>query len=119
MITKILLVFAALAAGTVFLLPKQLDISGTWAMNSNGADCEAAVIRVQFGEGYYFATLDVPGQRVYDKPIKVQIKKDSIKLTLDDKGDCFIQAVISGETMTGRSIVDGLSQDVSFSRVKK
>lgn len=119
MITKILLVFVALATGTVFLLPKQQDISGTWVMDSKAAGCEAAVIRVQFGEGYYLATLDVPGQQVYDKPITLQMKNDSIKFMLDEKENCFIQAVIRGSSMTGRSIVDGRSEDVSFRRVKK
>jgi len=115
---KILLIIIALATGATFFLPKRQDISGTWVMENKGQNFEAAIIRIQFGEGYYAAKLDMPGQLIYDKSVILDMKNDSIRFLLDEKENCFIQAVIKDSLMTGRSVVEGKVEEVSFRRLK-
>ena len=118
MIIKILIALGVLLTGTVFLLPKHPHVEGTWVLDNKEKTCEAAILRIQFGEGYYLAKLDIPGQQVFDKPVSLQIKEDSIRIRIDEKEDCFIEAVINDSLMTGRSFVDGRAENVSFHRLK-
>ena len=118
MIIKILIAFGVLLTGTVFLLPKHLQIEGTWVLNNKEKAGETAVLRIQLGEGYYLAKLDIPGQQVFDKPVSLQIKGDSIMVRIDEKEDCFIEAQFKDSLLTGRSVVDGRAEDVSFRRLK-
>jgi len=118
MIIKILITLGLLVTGTIFLLPKHQQIEGTWVLENKNKTCETAVLRIQFGEGYYVAKLDIPGQQVFDNPVFLQIKNDSIRVRIDEKGDCFVAAIIKDSLMIGRSVVDGRSEDVSFRKLK-
>ncbi|MER3498577.1 MAG: hypothetical protein C4308_08050 [Chitinophagaceae bacterium] len=57
------------------LSAKPKNFSGVWVNNSQ-------VIRLQKAEGYYTARMDAPQQQLYNKTLKVQMKGDSIYLTL-------------------------------------
>jgi hypothetical protein len=115
---KLLILFSALAAGTVFLVPNQKNITGTWVLDIKEKKCEAAVLRIQLAEGYYAAKLDIPDQQVYDKPVSIQIKKEKVKVWLDDKKSCFIEATISDSVLIGSSIVNNKSKPIKFYRAR-
>jgi len=116
MITKLTAAIVALATGSFFLLAKKQNITGTWVMNNKNK--ETAILRIQYGLGIYTAKLDLPSQEVFDKPVLIGMKDDSIWVRLDDKGNCYIKAVIDDSIMTGRSVVDGRGEDISFLRLK-
>jgi hypothetical protein len=116
---KLLILICVLATGTVFLMPKQKDIAGTWVLDTKERKWEVAVLRIQMAEGYFTGRLDIPEQQVYDKPVSVQIKKDSIKIGLDDRGSCFIEAAVTDSVLSGRSVICGMTKAVRFYRQKK
>jgi hypothetical protein len=91
---KLLILFSALATGTVFLMPRQKNIAGTRVLDTKEKKCEAAILRIQIAEGCFAAKLDMPEQQVYDKPVAVQVAKDSIKIWLDNAKTCFIKAAV-------------------------
>ena len=115
---KLLILIGALATGTLFLVPKQKNITGTWVLDTEGKKCETTVLRIQMAEGYFAGRLDIPEQQVYDRPVIIQLEKDSIKIQLDKKASCFIEAAITDSLLTGRSVVDGKVQPVKFYRAK-
>ncbi len=115
---KILILLGVLATGSIFLMPKQKNIAGTWILDTQGKKCEAAVLRIQMEEGYFAGRLDIPEQQVYDKPVSIQLRKDSIKILLDDKGSCYIEASVADLIFTGRSVVAGKSEPVKFYAAK-
>ena len=115
---KLLILIGVLATGTIFLVPHQKNITGTWILDTKERKCEAAVLRIELSEGYYAAKLDIPEQQIYDKPVSIQIKKENVKIWLDDKKTCFIQATISDSVLIGNSVVDNKSQPVKFYNAK-
>jgi hypothetical protein len=115
---KLLILIGALATGTVFLVPRQKNITGTWVLDTKEKKCEAAVLRIQLAEGYYAGKLDIPEQQVYDKPVAVQIRKEKVKIWLDDKKTCFIEATISDSVLVGNSVVDHKSKPVKFYKAR-
>ena len=110
---KLFIGLLILGTGTVFLAPKQKNITGTWVLDTN-EKCEAAVLRIQLVEGYYAANLDMPDQQVYDKPVAVQVARDSIKIWLDDAKKCFIKAAVCDSVFVGKSFVDEKAMQVKF-----
>jgi len=115
---KLLILLAVLATGTVFFVPQQKNITGTWVLDTKEKKCEAAVLRIQLGEGYYVAKLDIPEQQVYDKPVSIRIRKEKVKIWLDDNKACFIEATISDSILIGNSVVDHKSEPVKFYKAK-
>jgi hypothetical protein len=116
---KLLLLIATLIAGTIFFLPTQKDISGTWLLDTSGKKCEGAVLRIQMEDGYFAGKLDIPEQEVYDRTVIVQLKKDKIRILLDNRETCFIEGKVSDSVLEGRSFVNGKGQPVKFFRSKK
>ena len=115
---KLLILAGVLATGTVFLVPKQKKIIGTWVLDAKEKKSEAAVLRIQMAEGYFTAKLDMPEQEVYDKPVALQVAKDSIKIWLDNKKTCFIKAAVNDSVFIGNSFVGDKSETVKFCRIK-
>jgi hypothetical protein len=115
---KILILIVVLAVGSVAVIPKPKDIVGTWVLETSEKNTEAAILRIKMSEGYFEGTIDIPGQQVYDHPVWIRLKKDEIKIMLDDKGACFIEGIVSDSALAGRSVVTGKSSDVKFRRVK-
>ena len=115
---KLLILIGVLATGTVFLMPKQKDIAGTWVLDTKERKWEAAVLRIQMAEGYFTGRLDIPEQEVYDKPVFIQMKKDSIKIVLDNRQSCFIEAAVTDSVLSGKSVICGMARPVRFYRQK-
>lgn len=115
---KFLILIVMLAIGSVAVLPKTKDITGTWVLETSGKNMEAATLRIKMSEGYFEGTMDIPGQQLYDHPIRVQLNNDKIKIILDDKEACFIEGIVSDSVLAGRSVVTGKSSDVKFRRVR-
>jgi hypothetical protein len=113
---KLLLLLGVLATGTIFFVPKQKNITGTWVLDAKEKKCEAAVLRIQMAEGYFTAKLDIPEQEVYDKPVALQVAKDSIKIWLDKGKTCFIKAVVTDSVFIGKSFIGDKSETVRFYR---
>ncbi|HEV8284606.1 MAG TPA: hypothetical protein VGQ09_09855 [Chitinophagaceae bacterium] len=116
---KILILIGVLTAGSIFLLPKQKNIAGTWVLETEGKKCETTILRIQMAEGYFTGRVDMPEQQVYDQPVLIQQKKDSIKILLDKNGSCFIEAAVNDSTLIGKSVVSDKAQSVKFYRAKK
>lgn len=115
---KFLIIIVLLAVGSVAVIPKPKDITGTWVLETSEKNTEAAILRIKMSEGYFEGTIDIPGQQVYDHPVWIQLNKNKIKIILDDKGACFIEGVVSDSVLAGRSVVTGKSSGVKFRRVK-
>jgi len=115
---KFLIIIVLLAVGSVAVIPKPKDITGTWVLETSEKNTEAAILRIKMSEGYFEGTIDIPGQQVYDYPVWIQLNKNKIKIILDDKGACFIEGVVSDSVLAGRSVVTGKSSGVKFRRVK-
>jgi hypothetical protein len=115
---KLLILIAIVITGTVFLAPTQKNIAGTWVLDTEGKKCETTILHIQMAEGYYAGRLDIPGQQVYDKPVSIRLEKDRIKIRLDEKASCFIEAVVTDSLLTGRSVVAGKAEPVKFYRAK-
>jgi len=115
---KLFILIGALATGTLLLVPKQKNITGTWVLDTKEKKCEAAVLRIELAEVYYAGRLDIPEQQVYDKPVSIQIKKEKVKIWLDDKKTCFIEATISDSVLIGSSVVDHKWERVKFYRAR-
>src|SRR4051812_41787056 len=113
---KILFIIGGLLTGVLFFTPDQKGLAGTWVLDTKEKKCDPSVLRFQMGEGYYIAKLDMPDQQVYDKTVSLEVRNDSIRIILDKKKDCFIEAVITDSTLEGRSVVDGRSEPVIFHR---
>src|SRR5512138_2181715 len=111
---KLFILLGALATGSIFLLPEQKNITGTWILDTEGKKSEATILRIQMAEGYFAGKLDIPEQQVYDQPVSIQVKEDSIKILVDKNGSCFIEAVVNDSTLIGKSVVSGKSQSVKF-----
>jgi hypothetical protein len=114
---KLLILLGLLATGTLFLTPRQKNVTGTWVLDTKEKKCEAAVLRIQLAESYFSGKLDMPEQQVYDKPVGVQVATDSIKIWLDSDKTCFIKAVIADSVFIGRSFIGNKSEAVRFYRV--
>jgi len=115
---KLLILIVSLATGSAFFLPRQNDIAGTWVLDTTGKKCEAAVLRITMGEGYFTGKLDIPDQQLYDQPVTIQFNQDKIKVLLDPKGSCFIEGVVTDSLILGQSSVCGQMEPVKFYRVK-
>ena len=113
---KLLILLSLILTGSIFLLPKQKSIEGTWILGTEGKKCEVTVIRIQMREGYFAGTLDIPEQQVFDKPVSVHVQKDSVRIILDERETCYIEAAISGSLLVGRSVVTGEETAVKFYR---
>ena len=115
---KFVILIVMLAIGSVAVLPTPRDITGTWVLETSEKNGEAAILRIQMSEGYFKGTMDIPGQQLYDHPVWIQLNKDKIKIMLDDKGACFIEGIVSGSVMAGRSVVTGKSTGIKFRRIR-
>jgi hypothetical protein len=115
---KQIIIIGVLLTGSIFLLPVQKDISGTWVLDTNEKETEMAILRLKTSEGYFTGRLDIPDQQLYDQPVTIQLKNDRMKILLDNKGTCFIEATISDSLLTGTSVVSGKENPVSFHRLK-
>jgi hypothetical protein len=113
---KLLILVSLVLTGSIFLMPKQKSVEGTWILDTEGNKCEVTVIRIQGREGYFAATLDIPEQQVFDKPVSVMIQKDSVKIILDEQATCYIKAAIMDSLLVGRSVVAGDATAVRFYR---
>jgi hypothetical protein len=114
---KLFFLIGMLSVGAICLLPRQKNIEGTWVLDVKGKTQEQAILRIELGDGFYTAKLDMPGQLVFDKPVTIQMETDSVKILLDEKADCFIVAASGDSTMVGRSVVDGKAETVKFNRL--
>lgn len=115
---KLFILITLVLTGTLFLGHKQKNIAGTWVLDTEGEKYEATVIRIHQGEGYFAATLDIPGQQVYDKPAGIRLESDSLKITFDKEQSCFVKVAISGSMLIGKSVVSGSSSPVKFRRAE-
>jgi len=97
-------IIVILAIGSVAVLPKPTDITGTWVLESSEKNTEAAILRIKMSEGYFEGTMDIPGQQLYNHIVWIQLNKDKIKIMLDDKGTCFIEGVVFDSVLAGRQI---------------
>ena len=113
---KFLILLSLVLTGSIFLVPKQKNIEGTWILDTEGKKCELAVVRIQMREGYFAGTLDIPEQEVFDKPLSVKVNKDSVRITIDEQGACYINAAIKNSLLVGRSVVSGAATPVRFYR---
>ena len=113
---KLLLLVSLVFTGSIFLVPKQKSIEGTWVPDTEAKKCEVAVIRIQRREGYFASTLDIPEQQVFDKPVSVMVQKDSVKIISDKQATCYVKAAIRDSLLVGRSIVSGEATQVKFYR---
>ena len=113
---KLLILAISLLIGSIFLFPKQKDISGTWILDNTRKKFETTILHIQMGEGFYTGKLDIPDQELYDQPVGVRLNKDHVKILLDEKGNCFIEGNISDSSLTGNVVVDGKAQPVRFTK---
>src|SRR4030095_15019738 len=100
---KVLILLGILTTGSMFLLPFQKDLAGTWVLDTSGKNCESAVLRIRMAEGYFTGVLDIPEQELYDQPVTIETKNEKIKILLDRNGTCFIDGVLSDSLIVGRS----------------
>jgi len=113
---KFLLIASLVLTGSLFLVPKQKNVEGTWVLDTEGKKCEVTVMRIQMREGYLAATLDIPEQEVFDKPVSVKVENDSLKITIDEKGTCYVTAAILDSLLVGKSVVSGKATPGRFYR---
>ena len=113
---KLLILLSLVLTGSIFLVPKQKDIEGTWILDTEGKKCEVTIVRIQMREGYFVGTLDIPDQEIYDNPVSVKVDKDSVRITFDERGACYIDAAIKNSLLVGRSVVSGEATPVRFYR---
>jgi hypothetical protein len=113
---KFLILLSLVLTGSIFLVPKQKNIQGTWMLDTGGKKCEVTLIRIQMTEGYFAGTLDIPEQQVFDKPVSVKLEKDSVKIIFDERGTCYVKAAVSDSFLVGRSVVCGEATPVRFYR---
>jgi hypothetical protein len=113
---KLLILLSLVLTGSIFLVPKQKNIEGTWILDTEGKKCEVTIVRIQMREGYFAGTLEIPEQEVFDKPVSVKVDKDSVRITFDGQGSCYISAAIKNSLLVGRSVVSGESTPVRFYR---
>ena len=115
---KLLIVFAVILTGSLFLAPRQKNIEGTWILDREGKKYEATVIRIQMREGYFVGTLDIPEQEVYDKRIAIKVDKDTMTIILDEKETCFMKVILADSMLVGTSVVCGETAPVRFYRAE-
>ena len=116
---KLLILLGVLFAGTIFLSPKQKNITGTWVIDSEVKKCESTVLRIQSTEGYFTGSLDIPDQQVYDRPVAIKLEGDSIKIILDKRQTCFLKVALTDSMLAGRSVVPGRVGPVKFYLARK
>lgn len=112
---KLLFVIAVILT-SMLLATKQKNIEGTWIVDTEGKEYEPTVLRIQMKEGSFTGTLDIPGQQVYDKPVTMELDKDSIKIIFDNKKTCFVKAALVDSVLVGTSVVSGKASPVTFYR---
>lgn len=115
---KLLLLFGVLLMGTAFLVPGQKNIAGTWVLETQEKQCETAVLRIQMTEGHFTGSLDIPDQQVYDRPVSIELRKNKVKILLDDNGSCFLELDIADSSLKGQSHVGNKTRPVKFYRPK-
>lgn len=115
---KLLILISLVLTGSIFLVPKQKSIEGTWILDTEGKKCEVTVIRIQRREGYFAARLDIPEQQVFDKLVSVMVQIDSVKIIFDEHATCYVKAAISDSLLVGRSVVSGETTPVKFYRAE-
>jgi hypothetical protein len=113
---KILILLSLALTGSIFLVPKQKNIEGTWILDTDGKKCEVTVIRIQMTEGHFAGRLDIPEQRVFDKPVNIKVDKDSVQIVFDANGTCYVKAAITDSSLIGTSVVSGEATAVRFYR---
>ena len=116
---KLLILLSLVLTGSILLVPTPKNIEGTWILDTEGKKCEVTIVRIQMREGYFAGTLDIPEQDVFDKPLSVRVDKDSVRITIDEKGACYINAAIKNSSLVGRSVVCGVASPVRFYRSAK
>jgi len=113
---KILILLSLVLTGSIFLVPKQKNVEGTWILDTEGKKCEVTVIRIQMTEGYFAGALDIPEQQVFDKPVSVKLDKDSVQIVFDAHGTCYVKAAVTDSVLIGTSVVSGEATSVRFYR---
>ena len=116
---RLVILFSVLLIGTMFLKPKQKNIIGTWVLDADEKKCEPTVLRIQMREGYFVGALDIPEQQVYDRSVSVQIENDSVKITLDKTGKCYLKASVTDSVLLGTSLICDQATPVKFYRAAK
>jgi hypothetical protein len=113
---KLIILLSLALTGSIFLVPRQKHIEGTWILDTEGKKCEVTIIKIKKREGYFAGTLDIPEQQVFDKPVSVKVDKDSVKISFDEQGTCYVKAAVSDSLLVGRSVVSGETTPVRFYR---
>jgi len=116
---KLLILFGVLLIGTMFLTPKQKNIAGTWVLDAEEKKCEPTVLRIQMREGYFVGALDIPEQQVYDRIVSIQLENDSVKITFDKTGKCYVKASVTDSALIGTSLICDHAMPVKFYRPRK
>ena len=65
---KFVILIVMLAIGSVAVLQKPKDVTGTWVLETSEKNAEAAILRIKMSEGYFEGTIDIPGQQVMITP---------------------------------------------------
>jgi hypothetical protein len=115
---KIFFILVILIGGLFFFKSRHASLPGTWVMNTGTESMSPPVLRIRMGEGIFEARLDMPDQLLYELPVSVVNAGDSLKVVLDEFGTCYLIVTVSDDHLTGRSVVDGASKPVAFTRVK-
>lgn len=113
---KLLVLASLVLTGSIFLVPAPKSVEGTWILDTEDKKCEVTVIRIQMREGYFAATLDIPEQQVFGKPVSVNVQRDSVKIIFDERETCYVKAAIGDSLLVGRSVVSGEATPVKFYR---
>ncbi|MBK7559710.1 MAG: hypothetical protein IPI54_16380 [Chitinophagaceae bacterium] len=114
----IVVLFSVVVTGLVTLLPGEKNVSGTWVMEQNKADCSPAVIRIKMNEGNWEGNMDIPGERVFDRSMySISVKGDSVFIKVSKEGNAINAAMVNENTLEGNLVTDAGTDAVRFTKL--
>lgn len=114
----IVLLFSVVVTGVVTLLPGENNIGGTWVMDTGKNDCSPAVIRINMNKGIWEGFMDIPAERVFDKPVySIVVNGDSVFIKVSKEGNSINAELVNGNILEGNLVTDAGRDAIKFTKL--